>query len=313
MNEQTESIARIPRGILAHPTAVGVLLTVGAVIGLSSKSIFIKLIYSNAPDIDAIGIMVLRMLFAMPIFLLASAVARHTHRDRPLARGDYVRVLAMAISGYYFASLLNIAGLAHISAGLERMILYLYPTMVVLIMAVQKRQGIGLPRVIGMAVSYGGIALVFLDQVRLNGDATVLGSVLVFGSAVSFAIYTVGGGALIARIGSVRFTAYTTSLGSLFTFGHYAAQHGLELPVYSARVYGLALVLAVVATTVPMFMMSEGIRRLGADTASLLGTVGPIATIIMGAMVLGESVTGIQVAGTAMILAGVTASTRKRR
>lgn len=289
----------------------GVLFVIGATLAFSSKAIWIKLIYRQAAHVDAISIMTLRMAFALPVYLFIVLLLVLRQPRRP-SIGSLATILSLSFLGYYLASFLDITGLAYIPAGLERMILFLYPTMVVLMMARQGRRPISREEGISLATSYIGIALVFFDELSMGSANVILGSMLVFGAALSFSVFTVKSASHIRRMGSMRFTASTMLASSMMTLIHFSATHGLKMPQFSQQVYLLAAVLAIAGTIVPSFLMAEGIRRIGPDRTVLFAAVGPVSTIVLGLLVLSEPVSLLQVTGAAVITAGVLHLSRQR-
>lgn len=282
----------------------GILFVIGATLAFSSKAIWIKLIYRETANIDAITIMAMRMAFAIPFYLV---VVAHIwmRQKRPAAPGSVGTLVVLAFLGYYLSSFLDISGLAYIPAGLERMILYLYPTMVVIMVARKAGRRIHRGEIISLASSYLGIALIFLNGVVANIPHIFIGSVLVLGAAISFSIYSVKSVDNIHNLGTLRFTAYTMLIGATMTLFHFVASHGMTLPRYSEHVYSLAAILALTGTVIPSFLMAEGIRRIGADRTALLGSLGPMATIFLAMEILSEPVSAIQLVGSAVIIFGV--------
>ncbi len=292
---------------LSHPRPVllGTALIVLAATGFSSKSILIKLAYADAAGIDAITLMTLRMVFALPFFLLV-ALWRPDAAERKPARADWAAVFVLGILGYYLASLLDFSGLEYISASLERLILFLYPTLVVLLTAVLYRRRVTTAQWIALLLSYAGIALVFADGAADQEMPRLwLGALLVFASAVVFAIFMTGSGHVIPRLGSRRFTAWSMSVACLATIAHFLASHSLEQLLVSRRVLVLGLLLALFSTVLPAFAMNAGIRRVGAARAAIVSAAGPIATLVMAWSILGEALSATQLAGAALVLGGV--------
>ncbi|MBM3374069.1 MAG: DMT family transporter, partial [Betaproteobacteria bacterium] len=209
--------------------------------------------------------------------------------------------------GYYLGSFLDLAGLQYVSAGFGRLILYLYPTLVLLLSAAFLRQPLRAPQLLSLALSYAGIVLVFAEEVKIAGAAgqTAIGALLVFGSAVTYAVYLVTGSRLVHKFGSMRFSAYASLIATGFVLAHFTATRPLEALHAGPEVYALVAVLAVFSTVLPLWLMAEGLRRIGASQVSLIGCIGPVATLAFAALFLGEAVTAMQLAGAALVLAGV--------
>jgi drug/metabolite transporter (DMT)-like permease len=282
----------------------GILFVLGGTLAFSSKAIWIKLLYQQTANIDAISILALRMAFAIPFYLVI-VIFLLARQIRPVSYRQVGSLLLLSFLGYYLASFLDISGLAYIPAGLERMILYLYPTMVVIMVAREHGRPIHRSEIVSLACSYFGIALIFFNGLTTNLPHLVLGSLLVFGAAISFSIYSVKSVNKIHELGTIRFTTWTMLIGASMTLLHFIASHGTDIPRYSGHIYVLAATLALTGTVIPSFMMAEGIRRIGADRTALLGSLGPLATIFLAMEILSEPVSTVQLIGSAIIIAGV--------
>ncbi|MFY9261792.1 MAG: DMT family transporter [Gallionella sp.] len=286
-----------------HNVFMGVIFALLAAVGFSAKAILVKLAYLDS--VDAITLLALRMMFSVPFFIGIAFWAKRQHAA-PLNTHDRLLVLGLGLIGYYCSSFLDFLGLQYISAGLERLILFLYPTMTVILSALLYKRAIGRKVIAAMLLSYAGIALVFLHDAALNqGDAVLIGSTLVFASTLSYSIYLVGAGHAIARIGAMRFTAYAMVVASVICVLQFVVTHpmsALNLPI---RVYELSIVMAIFSTVLPVFMLSFAIRRIGSGNASLIGTIGPVSTIYMAYVFLGEHISLLQIAGSVLVLCGV--------
>jgi drug/metabolite transporter (DMT)-like permease len=288
--------------IVNRDAILGVVFALLAAVGFSAKAILVKLAYLDS--VDAVTLLALRMAFSAPFFVGVAVWAKRQHAE-PLNTHDRLLVLGLGLVGYYLASYLDFLGLQYISAGLERLILFLYPTMTVILAAWVFKRRITASIVAAMLLSYAGIALVFLHDVGVTEGGVVLGAALVFASTLSYAIYLVGAGHAIARIGALRFTAYAmlvASAASLLQFVAMRPLSALDLPL---RVYELSIAMAIFSTVLPVFLLSFAIRRIGSGSASLIGTAGPVSTIYMAYVFLGERISLLQIAGSALVLAGV--------
>jgi drug/metabolite transporter (DMT)-like permease len=279
------------------------LILLGA-IGFSAKSVLIKLAYADSIQVDAITLMTLRMSLALPFFL-AAAFWKGNSTYPPNQKSDWIGLLVLGILGYYLASLLDFKGLEYISAGLERLILFLYPTLVVLLTALLYRQPIGKSQQWALILSYAGIILVYGASPQAISSDIVLGSLLVFGSAIAFAFYLTGSGHLIPRFGSMRFTAYSMSVACVVTILHFIATKPIQQLAVSMKVFALAIALALISTVAPAFLMNAGIRRIGAAHAAIIATVGPVSTLVLAYLLLGETQGPLQIVGSAIVLGGV--------
>ena len=291
---------------------IGYSLVLLGALGFSAKAILIKLAYTANVDVDAITLMALRMLFALPFFLLVAAWRNKQTPAQPLDKKQWAAFIVLGLMGYYIASYLDFIGLQYISAGLERVIIFLYPTFVVLFSAVVYRRRITARVGIALGLSYIGTMLVFIEHLTTASSGLLLGSALVLSSAVIFSWFVMGSGVMTQRIGSARFTAYTMTVASVATLAHFGFRHGVTLThsptlPYAGweRVLSLAFIMAIFSTVLPAFFMNAGIRRIGAGSASIISTTGPIATLVLAYLLLGEAITSIQLAGTFFVLAGV--------
>ena len=282
---------------------LGVVFALLAAVGFSAKAILVKLAYLD--NVDAITLLALRMVFSVPFFIGAAVWARQRHAV-PLNTHDRLLVLGLGLIGYYCSSFLDFLGLQYISAGLERLILFLYPTMTVILSAFLYKRAIGRKVIAAMALCYAGIVLVFLHDMGVNhGSAVLLGASFVFASTLSYSIYLVGAGHAIARIGTMRFTAYAMVVASAASLLQFAAMRPLSALALPLRVYELSIAMAIFSTVLPVFLLSFAIRRIGSGSASLIGTIGPVSTIYMAYAILGENISLMQIAGSALVLCGV--------
>lgn len=288
----------------------GVLLALAGAIAFSGKAIIVKLAYRHG--VDAVLVIMYRMLFALPIFV---AMAWWGGRGRPpLARADWLGILGLGVTGYYLASFLDFLGLQYITASLERLILYLNPTLVLLLAWALHRTAWSRAQLAGMAISYAGVVLVFGHEARLEGSNVALGAVLVFLSAVSYAVYLVYSGQMVRRLGSLRLVGLATSVACVLCI----AQFVLLRPVASAlavapQVIWLSLLNAVACTAVPVLLVMMAIERIGPTLTAQVGMVGPLSTILLGVWLLGEPFTGWVAAGTGLVLAGIFVFSRGAR
>jgi drug/metabolite transporter (DMT)-like permease len=276
------------------------LATLGAV-AFSGKAIIVKLAYRHG--VDAVTLIMYRMLFALPLFALMAWWA--SRGQAAMTRRDWWGVLGLGFSGYYLASFLDFAGLAYISASLERLILYLNPTLVVLLGLVLYKRHITRRQLLGMAISYCGVLLVFGHEIRLEGAGAALGTVLVFLSAVSYAVYLSFSGELVQRLGSLRLVGWATTVACLLCIGQFVLLRPLSAAVVAPDVLWLSLLNATLCTALPVLMVMMAIERIGASLTAQSGMVGPMSTILMGNLLLDEPFTGWVAAGTAFVVAGI--------
>jgi len=270
-------------------------------IAFSAKAIIVKLAYRHG--VDAVTLIMYRMLFALPIF---AVMAWWASRGKPaLTKADLWGVLGLGFTGYYLASFLDFAGLTLISASLERLILYLNPTLVLLLGLVLYKKHIARRQALGMAISYLGVLFVFGHEIRLEGTDAALGALLVFLSAVSYAIYLSFSGELVKRLGSLRLVGLATTVACVLCIGQFLLLRPLAAAVVAPQVIWLSVLNATLCTAVPVLMVMMAIERIGAGLAAQTGMVGPMATILMGVVVLDEPFTASVAAGTLLVLAGI--------
>ena len=287
-----------------------VLATVGA-IAFSGKAIIVKLAYRY--DVDAVTLIMLRMLFALPLFMV---MAWWAGRGKPpLTRRDWFGVAGLGFSGYYLSSFLDFAGLAYITASLERLILYLNPTLVLLFGWVIYKRRITRWQAIGAAISYCGALLVFGHEVQFGqSGATAWGSLLVFLSAITYAGYLVASGEFVKRLGSLRLVGLATSVACVLCIVQFLLLRPVGLVFELApQVIWLSVLNATVCTALPVLAVMMGVERIGPAMAAQAGMVGPISTILMGVVILGEPFTAWTAAGTALVIAGIFVFTRMGR
>ncbi len=288
----------------------GYLFVLLGAFGFSAKAVLVKLAYSYSHQLDAITLMVLRMAISLPFFLVVALWSANdsakAHDAQRLNGKDWLMIFGLGLLGYYVASFLDFAGLQYISAGLERLIIFLYPTFVVLFTAAGQRKAINRHQALALILSYAGMILVFADNMdAMTSSGLLLGSALVLASAIAFAFFLMGSGMMVKRIGSARFTAYSMTVACLATGLHFVALHGVELLDLPGKMYWLALIMAVFSTVLPAFFMNAGIHRIGAGSTSIISSIGPIGTLALAFLLLGETLTPAQLAGTVLLLIGV--------
>lgn len=290
----------------SHRSALtGAALVFLAAVGFSAKAVLVKLAYAYSPGVDAITLMSLRMLLALPFFTFAALWAARSGDATELTPREMAMVGALGVLGFYLAGLLDFAGLNYISAGLERMILFLYPTLVVLFSGLFFKRAISGGQGLALLLGYAGIALVFEGDAHAAAPHWLLGSGLIFGAALSFALYVVISGEWVRRLGSTRFTAYVMLSACLATVLHFALTHRLADLNLPLRVYAVVLIMAIFCTVIPAFLLNAGMRRIGAGTTSIISSVGPVITLFLAYLLLDERLSAMQLAGTSLVIAGV--------
>ena len=299
------AIINIANKSVAKPLGAGLLLAVLGSIAFSGKAIIVKLAYRYG--VDAVTLIMLRMLFALPIF---AVMAWWASRGKPtLTRKDWLGVLGLGFTGYYLASFLDFAGLAYISASLERLILYLNPTLVMLLGWALYQRKITPQQMLGMGISYCGVALVFGHELAVQGmgerGSAAWGALLVFASAVSYAIYLIYSGELVRCLGALRLVGLATTVACLLCIAQFVVLRPLSAALVAPEVVWLSLLNATACTAVPVAMVMMAIERIGSGLTAQTGMVGPLSTILMGVLILGEPFTAWVAAGTVLVIAGI--------
>lgn len=288
--------------------AAGLLLAAAGAVAFSGKAIIVKLSYRHG--VDAVTVIMYRMLFALPLFAL---LAWWSGRGRPaFTRRDWLGILGLGFSGYYLASFLDFLGLQYISASLERLILYLNPTLVLALGVVLFKKQVHARQLVAIAVSYAGVLVVFGQEVNFEGPNVLLGGVLVFASAVSYAVYLVYSGEMVQRLGSMRLVGWASMVACVLCIAQFALLRPLSAAVVAPEVLWLAVLNATACTVAPVLMVMMAIERIGAAATAQTGMIGPLSTLTLGVLVLDEPFTPWIAAGTVLVLAGVWLLTKWR-
>ena len=285
-----------------------VMAALGAV-AFSGKAIIAKLAYRYG--VDAVTLLMYRMLFSLPFFVL---MAWWAGRGKPvLTQRQWVAVFGLGFSGYYLASHLDFLGLQYISASLERLILYLNPTLVLMLGWMLYGRRIGLRQALAMAVSYSGVLLVFGHEASFEGSATAIGGVLVFGAALSYAVYLIFSGEFVKQLGSLRLVGLATTVACVLCIAQFVLLRPMSAANVAPEVINLSVFNAVLCTVVPVLLVMMSIERIGAGLASQFGMIGPMSTLLMGAYFLDEPLNMWVGVGTVLVLLGVFWASRIKR
>ena len=305
----TKSASAAPSPVNLRPALLaGLAIAIGGAVLFSTKAIVAKLMYRY--NVDAITVVALRMIFSVPVF---AAIAWWQMRTKPpLSNADRWRMVGLGLVGYYLSSTLDFLGLQFISVGLERLILFLTPTFVLLFTSIFLKRHITPLQWAALAVSYCGIVLVFAHDLQNGMASVVTGSLLVLGSAIAYAVYLLMSGELVQRIGATRLVSYAMCVASAACLAQFFVLRPASMLVQTAPVYWLSLVNGIFCTLLPVFMTMVAVQRIGAATASQAGMIGPVSTLFLGALVLGEPITAIQLGGTALVLGGIYMLSRKK-
>jgi drug/metabolite transporter (DMT)-like permease len=280
------------------------IILLGAVL-FSSKAIMVKLAMQHG--VEPVALLLLRLVFAAPFYVAVLGWRKYSTSEPLGVRANWLSLVSLGFVGYYLASYFDFVGLSFISASLERVILYSFPTLVLLIGAVFLKRPIRIQQVIAIAFCYGGIVIaVGFGQQHQQSANQWTGAGLIFLSALCYAIYVVGSGELIPKLGVWVFTSCAMIVSTICIVTHHlVVSPSIDLFQLPAPVYAYAVAMAFLATVIPSFLISEGIRRIGASNASIIGGIGPISTIILAVIFLGESLTVVQAIGTAFVILGV--------
>jgi drug/metabolite transporter (DMT)-like permease len=290
--------------------SIAVLLGILGVVLFSAKAVMVKLAYQY--DIPPVPLLLLRMLFSLPFYLTIAFLKKPEHPEEILKK-DYLWVVFFGMMGYFIASYFDFLGLQYIQASLERIILFLYPTIVLLMSWGFLKKRITRVQIFAILISYLGIIITFWGAVSVEGSDVVLGGLLVFVSAVTYAGYLVGSGWLIPKFGAVTFTSYAMIVSCLSICVFYGLTEDVStLWQYDMEVYGIAVAMAVLSTVIPSYLISASIKGLGAPDFSIIGSLGPVSTILLANIFLDEQLSALQVVGTVVVIAGIYVVTRKR-
>ena len=289
----------------AVPVAGFIIAFIGSIL-FSTKAIIVKTAFANTHT-DALTLLTLRMVFSLPFFVAAAIFAANKKDNIKLTLRQWAAIASLGIAGYYLSSLFDFMGLQYISAGLERLILFLYPSFVVLINAGVFKQKISGVQKVALGLTYLGIAIAYFGELKIDftNPNLIMGSLLIFICAITYSIYVVGSGKIIPLVGATKFTAYTMLAATAGIFLHFiAAGHYYNMPAGNAFwVYGLLL--AVVATVIPGFLISNAMKHIGSNNVAIVSGIGPVSTIVQAHFVLGEPIFAEQIIGTLLVIAGV--------
>ena len=287
--------------------ARGILIALGGAILFSTKAIFVKLAYRDA-NVDPLTLLALRMIFSLPFYVIAAARSSNRTDNVKFTGELWVYIAFIGCLGYYISSYLDFAGLQYVSAGIERLILFSYPTLVLLMTAFIFKQKIKPIQWLALVITYFGLSIAFFGEVDFGLSKNpnfIFGSVLIFICAFTYAGYIVGSGRLIPQVGAIKFNSYAMSFAAAGVLIHFFFQQNGSLWHQPSLVYAYSLLMAVFATVLPSYLVVLAINKIGSGNVAIIGSAGPVSTIILANIFLGEEITFWQLFGTAMILAGV--------
>jgi drug/metabolite transporter (DMT)-like permease len=286
---------------------IGFIVTFAGSVLFSTKAIIVKKAFADIGT-DALTLLTLRMIFSLPFYIGAALLVSGQKDNVRFTSRQWLQVVVVGLFGYYLSSFLDFEGLQYISAGLERLILFLYPTFVVFINIIFFRQKISRIQKLALFLTYTGIAVAYIGELRedVSNPYFLLGSLLVFLCAITYAIYIVGSGKLIPIVGANKFTAYAMLSATMGVFLHFALKNNFDIPVSTfASNWPYGLLLAVVATVIPSFMISAGLKRIGSNNVAIISSIGPVSTILQAHFILGERIFPAQMVGTLLVIVGV--------
>lgn len=283
----------------------GFVITFIGAIFFSTKAIFVKLAFANTPT-DAVTLLALRMFFALPFYIAIGLFASNKKSNVYFTSRQWLYIILLGLTGYYVSSLCDFIGLQYISAGLERLILFIYPTLAVVLNAMIFRQRINKYQKLAMVLTYLGIAIAFWGEMKIDSSNPqfYLGSLFCFLCAITFAVYLVGSGRMIVETGATKFTSYAMIAAAAGIFIHYFVS-GRTVHHMSGTLLWYGVALAIFATVIPTFFMSNGIKKIGSSNAAIISSIGPVSTILQAHFILGEKITVAQIAGTVLVIIGV--------
>ena len=287
-------------------TLSGFLITLLGAILFSTKAIFVKLAFRST-HVDAVTLLMLRMLFSLPFYMVAAWMVSKKENKQELTVMDWLKVIALGILGYYLSSLFDFIGLQYVSAGLERLILFLYPTFAVLINTYFFKTKLNRVQVIALVLTYLGIGIAYFGELKLDtsNPKFFFGSFMIFLCAITYSFYMVGTGRMVQKVGVTRYTAYAMLASTVGIFINFLVTHTIQTIPFTIELTWYAIALAVVATVLPSFMMSNGMKSIGSNNVSIITSIGPVSTIIQAHFFLGEKIIIAQIFGTALVIIGV--------
>jgi drug/metabolite transporter (DMT)-like permease len=298
----------VETNIHKQPTTnfAGFLITFVGAILFSTKAVMVKVAFRNTP-MDALTLLMLRMAWSLPFYVAAALIAGARKDQVPLTKKQWMTVIFLGLFGYYLSSLFDFVGLQYVSAGLERLILFLYPTFAVLINALVFKQPVTRMQRWALFLTYTGIALAYFGELRIdfNNPNFLWGSFLIFLCSITFSVYIVGSGRAIPSVGVTRFTSYAMLASTFGVFVHFAIAGNSHSFKLATHYWWYGVLLAVVATVLPTFMLSAGMKRIGSNNVAIVSSIGPVSTILQAHFIIGEQISWEQMVGTVLVVFGV--------
>jgi drug/metabolite transporter (DMT)-like permease len=295
-------------------TVLGFLIAFVGAILFSTKAIMVKMAFAKV-QVDALSLLALRMLFSLPFYLVTAFIVNNQPGNKKMTRKQWLATFILGLFGYYLSSLFDFIGLQYISAGLERLILFLYPTFTVLIGTFVFKQRLYQNQVWALVLTYIGIGIAYYGELRIDsGNPNFFwGSFLIFLCAITYASYIAGSGKVIPDVGATKFTTYAMLFSTLGVFLHYDLRGNYDALSQSMNLWWYGILLAVVATVIPTYMLSFALKKIGSNNVAIISSIGPVSTIIQAHYFLGERIFTEQVIGTCLVLAGILMLSIKRK
>jgi drug/metabolite transporter (DMT)-like permease len=290
----------------------GVILSVLGAICFSTKAIFVKLAYRETA-VDAVTLLALRMIFSLPFFAVSAWWVTLKSSNVKFTAKQWIAVGLIGCLGYYISSLLDFIGLQYVTAGIERLILFAYPTMVLLMSALIFKVNINRAQWIALVITYVGLLIAFWGEVSFVGKSTqfYLGAGSIFICAITYAMYIVGSGRIIPAVGATKFNSYAMSFAALAVIIHFIIVNDNSLLFLDFEIYAYSFLMAIIGTVIPSYLVTQGINRVGSDNTAIIGSVGPVSTIVQAYFFLNEPIHLMQLSGTVLILTGILIISRK--
>lgn len=285
----------------------GIIFCMIGAVCFSTKAIFVKLAYRET-DVDAVTLLAMRMTFSLPFFVISAIVSSSKSDNVKFSMKQWLYIAFIGCLGYYISSLLDFLGLQYVSAGMERLILFIYPTLVLLISAVVFHQKIKRAQWLAVLITYIGLSIALVGELDFSiaqEKHLFLGATLIFACSITFALYIVGSGRMIPMVGAAKFNSYAMSFACAAVLLHFFITSEETLLDLEPQVYAYSLVMAVFSTVIPTYLIAEGIKRVGSGNAAIVGSIGPVSTILQASIFLNEPVFALQIIGTILVLLGI--------
>ncbi len=285
---------------------IGFIVALSGAIFFSTKAIFVKLAF-NETKVDAVTLLTLRMLFALPFYIVITIYTERKEKLPTISLINWFWVALMGVLGYYLSSLFDFIGLQYVSAGLERLILFLYPTFAVLINRAYFKTSLSSSQVIALVLTYAGIGIAYFGEMKLDTSNPnfYFGSMMIFLCAITYSFYLVGTGKMVLKVGATRYTNFAMLFATAGIFIHFITTKNIGNIVFTTKLFNYSLALATIATVLPSFMISYGMKKIGSNNVAIITSIGPVSTIIQAHFILGEPIIHLQMIGTLLVIIGV--------